>query len=96
MKKADIIARYSELAENRNDIASMSADMLTKIVANVSLTGIEEASVHADIATIAAWDLENDQREIANLIAVANSDAFEMNDRAKARDRVLTMLELDQ
>ncbi len=98
MKKKDIIARYSELANNRNEIASASANALTELVTDLrmDLPTSELAALHADIATVAAWDQENDQREIANLIAVANSDSFDMDYRREAARRVATMLELDE
>lgn len=94
MKKKEILARYAELSNNRNEVASASANALTRIATDGDLTTSELAGVHSDIIFMASYDEENDQREIANLIAVANSDLFSDEDRSVARERVVIMLEL--
>lgn len=96
MKKKEILARYAELSNNRNEVASASANAMTKIATTGAgeLTMSELAAVHSDIVFMASFDEENDQREIANLIAVANSDLFSDEDRSVARERVVIMLEL--
>lgn len=94
MKKKEIFARYSELASNREVIASTSIEALMKLATSRELEEVDLSYVHAAILNATLKDEENDQREIANLIAVANSDAFSQDTRATAVDRVIMMLEL--
>lgn len=96
MKKQERLARYSELAENRNNTASESIDAVLKLSLSHELTTAEQAHILDGVAVLALWDEENDQKEIANLIAVANSDHFGEEIRHEAGRRVIIMLELEE
>jgi len=96
MRKKDMLLRYSELANNRDIIASVSVEALQKLAENEDglLDQYELAIVHDSIIDATMRDAENDQREIANLIAVANSTEFPEDVRTEASRRAITMLEL--
>ena len=87
------IHNHSENRAAREDILQDILDKMTQR-SKQYLDAEDLQTVRDDIAGIALWDAENGQREIANLIAVANSTAFELETRTEARDRVITMLEL--
>lgn len=94
MKKQELLARYSELKENRNNTASESIDAMLKLSLSHDLSTAEHAHILDGVASLALWDEENDQQEIANLIAVANSDHFGVEIRHEAGRRVIIMLEI--
>lgn len=96
MKKQELLARYSELKENRNDTASQSIDAMLKLSLSHELSTAEHAHILDGVASLALWDEENDQAEIANLIAVTNSDHFGVELRREASRRVALMLELEE
>lgn len=95
MKKQELIARYSELAENRNETGTRSLDSMLRLSSSEDLLTAERTNILADVATLALWDAENDQKEIANLLTVATSEVIDDKVRAAALERALIMLELD-
>lgn len=94
MKKKEMLDRYAKLANNRDEVASASVRMLQKLATEKDLDNYELILIHSYIAELANEDAKLDQAEIANLLAVANSDAFELDTRTAARDRAILMLEL--
>lgn len=80
--------------ENRGKFLTTLFDMVLKIATEVEDADTATLAAQA-AADIALWDSENEQKEIANLIAVANSDAFGHMDKAEAVNRVRIMLGLD-
>lgn len=97
MKKQEMLDRYSELASNRGVIASASVEALQKLAVNEDslLDGYELGVIHDSIIDACMRDAENDQKEIANLLTVATSEAIDDKVRAAALERALIMLELD-
>ena len=88
--KKDIIDNYAAGAAMRMEVLD---NALSGISAEFGRG--HDLDVHIALADISAWDREVDQMEIANLIAVANSDAFSDTTREVAIYRVKKMLELD-
>lgn len=89
-----ILDNYSENLEARSSLVQGIIDAMLIMSASNETAPMDPQTIRDTIATIALWDAENDQKEIENLIAVANSTAFELKTRTAARDRVITMLEL--
>lgn len=89
-----VLDNYAENLEARSRLVENNVDAMIKALGTNELTIMERQQIRDDIVAIALWDAEKDQAEIANLIAVANSTAFELKTRTEARDRVITMLEL--
>jgi hypothetical protein len=95
VKKREMLEKYSELANNRDMIASASVTRLLSIANDPAINATERAYVHQYIVDATTEDQKLDQMEVANLIAVANSAAFSDDTRATAVDRVIIMLELE-
>lgn len=90
----NVLDNYAENLEARSRLVQNGMDAMVKLLDLPGFDPMERQQIRDDIIGIAMWDAENDQAEIANLIAVANSTAFELETRTAARDRVITMLEL--
>lgn len=88
------LERFAEGNAARAVIIEEMLDGITMLI------GSEDESVAVtamdSVASIALWDLEVEQREIANLIAVANSALLDPIMRADAERRIATMLGLSE
>ena len=91
-----MIDKYSENDAARNKIASASVDALMTLAENRDgeLDGYELAIVHDSIVSACSKDADLDQREIANLLTLANSEAFDAHLRREAASRAALMLGL--
>ena len=95
MKKQEYIDRYSDAAEGRTRIADNHLGELIRLTVEGDLDEAALANAHDSIVGLSLWDAEIDQREVENLIAVANSNMFDEDTRELAIYRVKKMLELN-
>lgn len=94
MKKRDALENWVELREARDQVANEGLQSLASLLTASESDVPTSAQIAADIVSLTRWDAENDQSEIANLIAVANSEMFDRDLRDRAARRVVLMLEL--
>ena len=89
--KKEMLDNYAEGDENRSEVVETSLQLISHLLEEENP---DRLAINDAIAGIALWDREIDQREAANLIAVANSDAFLSGDRNEAAGRASIILGL--
>lgn len=89
------LARFAEGNKNRGEFLTKLFDLLTTTTVESDDPDLVVLAASA-AADIALRDSETEQREIANLIAVADSPDYTQLHRDRARQRILTMLELNR
>ena len=94
--RAEVLNRWSESEAARSRIATASVDALMTLAANEDgqADTFDLAVIHQGILEATHEDAMQDQAEIANLIAIVNSDGFSEHVQSEARRRVKIMLGL--